>query len=55
MLIYFVLGGILDIVVKGKKLELKVDDSIFIKSDSEYTMKGTFRSIVINQPAFGSK
>jgi ethanolamine utilization protein EutQ (cupin superfamily) len=52
--IYYVLEGQLDIAFDGEKAQLLPGDSCFIGGDTAYTFEGTFKTVVINQPAFGS-
>jgi mannose-6-phosphate isomerase-like protein (cupin superfamily) len=52
--VYFVLEGVLELTFGDDKVEVKSNDSIFIKAKSTYTISGTFNTIVINQPAFGT-
>ena len=52
--IYYVLEGSLTITVDNEKLELQNGDACYIGKDTVYEMQGTFKAIVVNQPAFGS-
>lgn len=51
--IYFVLEGTITLVFNGKKVILEKDDSIFISKNTTYEISGTFRSVIVNHPAFG--
>lgn len=51
--IYFVLKGELTLTFDNEKALLREEDSCFISQGTKYTMSGTFRAIVVNQPAFG--
>jgi mannose-6-phosphate isomerase-like protein (cupin superfamily) len=53
--IYFVLEGRMIVAIDGQEYVLRADDSLFLHSGTEYIMKGSFRSIVVNQPAFGTR
>lgn len=53
--IYFVLEGTLILTFDNEQVVLHKDDSCFIAAGTSYTMKGTFRSVIVNQPAFGVK
>ena len=52
--IYFVLDGALMLIFGMDKVFLKKYDSCFISKGTKYIMSGTFKTIVVNQPAFGS-
>ena len=50
--IYYVLKGELILIFDSEKVFLEKGDSCFISKDTKYGMSGTFKIIVINQPAF---
>lgn len=52
--IYYVLDGELKISSDGIDSILQTGDACFITKDTTYKMRGTFRILTINQPAFGS-
>lgn len=52
--IYYVLEGEMELVVDGKASRLQAGDSCFISKNTTYEMRGTFKAITVNQPAFGS-
>lgn len=52
--IYFVLEEILELDFGNRLITLNPQDSIYIKSGTDYIISGTFNTIVINQPAFGT-
>ena len=53
--IYFALEGSL-VLTFGEEVEtLEIGDSCYIEMDTSYTITGTFKAAVINQPAFGTK
>jgi len=52
--IYFVLEGELELNFDDKLIKLRANDSCFIAKGTEYAMAGTFKAIVVNQPAYGS-
>lgn len=52
--IYFVTGGELSLQFEKESITLTSGDSCFISKNTDYLMKGTFKAIVINQPAFGT-
>lgn len=51
---YYILSGTMHISIDGTELELSPEDACFIEKDTPYEMRGTFKAVVINQPAFGS-
>ena len=51
--IYYIIDGILTLTFENDKHNLKSGDSCFISKGTVYDMSGTFKTIVINQPAFG--
>ena len=53
--IYYVLQGALTIIADGETNELREGDVCFIGEDTTYDMSGTFKAVVVNQPAFGSR
>lgn len=52
--IYYVLEGQLELTIDGEMNTLSKGDSCFIGKDTTYEMRGTFKAVTINQPAFGS-
>jgi ethanolamine utilization protein EutQ (cupin superfamily) len=52
--IFYVLEGKLLLVFDGKEIPLNSGGCCFIKKNTIYEMKGTFKAVVINQPAFGT-
>lgn len=52
--IYYVLDGNLDLTIDGATMSLQKGDTCFISKDTTYEMRGTFRAVTVNQPAFGS-
>ena len=53
--IFFVLKGKLKLEFNGKKVSLEKDDSCYISKGTSYGISGTFKAVVVNQPAFGTK
>ncbi len=53
--IYFFLEGRMILNIEGQEFVLRANDSIFIEAGMSYDIKGTFRSVVVNQPAFGNR
>ncbi|MCX6732701.1 MAG: hypothetical protein NTV98_04130 [Candidatus Roizmanbacteria bacterium] len=52
--IYFVTEGNLILTTNSNEQILGIGDSCFISKGTTYTMAGTFKLLVINQPAFGT-
>lgn len=52
--IYYVLEGSLELIVGNEASTLQKNDTIYIEKNTTYKMKGTFKAIVINEPAFGT-
>jgi ethanolamine utilization protein EutQ (cupin superfamily) len=52
--IYYVLDGVLDLTIDGATNTLQKGDSCFISKNTTYEMRGTFKAVTVNQPAFGS-
>lgn len=52
--IYYVLEGALEIVVDKEINVLQVGDVCFLGRGTTYEMRGTFKVVTVNQPAFGS-
>lgn len=52
--VYYVLEGTLLLSNNGQEISLGEGDSCFLEKGTEYTMKGTFKAIIVNQPAFGT-
>lgn len=53
--IYYVLEGEIEFDFDGDYVSLQPGDSCFVAKDTEYKFSGTFKAVVVNQPAFGSK
>lgn len=51
---YFVLEGTLEVNFDGEYHRLSVGDACYIDAGTKYEMKGTFKAVVVNQPAFGT-
>jgi len=51
--IYYIIGGKLTLTFENDRYDLVSGDSCFISQGTVYDMSGTFKTIVINQPAFG--
>lgn len=51
--IYYVVDGKLTLTFENDTHDLESGDSCFISKGTVYDMSGTFKTIVINQPAFG--
>lgn len=52
--IYYVLEGELELTIGGEVNKLQPGDTCFISKDTAYEMRGTFKAVTVNQPAFGS-
>lgn len=52
--IYYVLEGQLTLKFGDEEVVLNPNDSCFVPKDSTYIMRGTFKVIVVSQPAFGT-
>lgn len=52
--IYYVLEGELELTIDGKTTKLQSGDTCFISKATTYEMRGTFKAVTVNQPAFGS-
>lgn len=52
--IYFVLEGELLLQFENQEVSLLEGDTCFIEKGTTYEMKGTFKAVMINQPAFGT-
>jgi ethanolamine utilization protein EutQ (cupin superfamily) len=53
--IYYILEGELELTVDNVASKLRPGDACFISKDTTYEMRGTFKAVTVNQPAFGSK
>jgi ethanolamine utilization protein EutQ (cupin superfamily) len=53
--IYYVLDGVLELTINGDTSSLQKGDVCFISKNTTYEMRGTFKAVTINQPAFGSE
>ncbi|TAK89188.1 cupin domain-containing protein [Patescibacteria group bacterium] len=51
--IYYVIEGIIVFDFDGDHAEVKAGDSCFISKGTTYDFGGTFKAVVVNQPAFG--
>lgn len=51
--IYFVISGKLVLIFDDKSVILLEGDSCYIDKDTNYELEGTFKTVIINQPAFG--
>ncbi|HEX4662684.1 MAG TPA: cupin domain-containing protein [Candidatus Saccharimonadales bacterium] len=52
--IYYVLEGELELTRDGEATTLRQGDACFISKGTTYEMRGTFKAVTVNQPAFGS-
>lgn len=52
--IYFVLEGQLILTFDNQEVVLDKDDVCYVGKGTTYEMKGTFKAIMVNQPAFGT-
>lgn len=52
--IYFVLEGELLLKFDDQEVSLLKEDACFVEKGTAYEMKGTFKAVIINQPAFGT-
>jgi mannose-6-phosphate isomerase-like protein (cupin superfamily) len=52
--IYYVLEGQLTLKFDNETLVLSPNDSCFVPKGSSYIMSGTFKTVVVSQPAFGT-
>jgi ethanolamine utilization protein EutQ (cupin superfamily) len=52
--IYYVLSGALELTIDGDTNTLQKGDTCFIRKGTTYEMRGTFKAVTVNQPAFGS-
>src|SRR5258708_5432495 len=52
--IYYVMEGILKLVIDGQEISLHEGDSCYIEKNTPYEMRGTFNAVIVNQPAFGT-
>lgn len=52
--IYFVLEGELVLKFDDSDQKLHEGDTCFVEKGTNYEMLGTFKAIIINQPAFGT-
>lgn len=52
--VYYILEGKVELNFDGESSILSKGDSCFIGEGTIYEMRGTFKAIVVNQPAFGS-
>jgi ethanolamine utilization protein EutQ (cupin superfamily) len=52
--IYYVLEGEIELDFDGEHVRLQPSDSCFVAKDTEYKFSGTFKAVVVNQPAFGT-
>jgi ethanolamine utilization protein EutQ (cupin superfamily) len=52
--IYYVLEGELVLAFDGNEVKLSAGDSCFVGKGTGYEMSGTFKAVMVNQPAFGT-
>ncbi|MFC1710066.1 cupin domain-containing protein [Patescibacteria group bacterium] len=52
--IYYILKGTLILSFDDEEIRLEKGDSCHVSKGTEYLMSGTFKAIVVNQPAFGT-
>lgn len=52
--IYYVLEGELELTIDGETSTLEKGDTCFIGKNTSYEMRGTFKAVTVNQPAFGT-
>ena len=52
--IYYILEGEIELDFDGNLIRLQPGDSCFVAKNTEYKFGGTFKAVVVNQPAFGS-
>lgn len=52
--IYYLLEGKAIFIFDDKKVILEKGDSCFISKNTTYEISGTFKSVIVNQPAFGT-
>jgi len=52
--IYYVFEGTLKLSFGSEKILLKEGDSFFVSSNTDYLLAGTFKTVVVNEPAFGT-
>jgi mannose-6-phosphate isomerase-like protein (cupin superfamily) len=53
--LYLVLEGAVELTFDSETVQLKPGDSCFIGKDTEYEISGTFKTVIVNQPAFGTE
>lgn len=53
--IYYVLEGSLSIKMDNNAYAVNTGDACFISAGTTYDFYGSFKAIVVNQPAFGTK
>lgn len=53
--IYYVVEGVLNIKTNDEAYSVNVGDACFISANTTYDFFGTFKAVVVNQPAFGTK
>lgn len=52
--IYYVLSGTLYLEIDERKEQIGEEEAIFIEKHQEYMLRGKFKAIVVNSPAYGS-
>src|SRR6266513_2399994 len=52
--IYYVLEGEIEFDFDGEIVRIQAGDSCFVAKDTEYKFSGTFKTVVVNRPAFGT-
>ena len=53
--IYYILEGEIEFDFDGEQIRLRPGDSCFVSKSAQYKFSGTFKAVVVNQPAFGSR
>jgi mannose-6-phosphate isomerase-like protein (cupin superfamily) len=53
--IYYVLEGVMTLTIDGNDIEVNIGDVCYLEKDTTYEMRGSFKAVTVNQPAFGSK
>lgn len=52
--IYFVIDGVMTLKFGNEKYSLEPGDSCYVTKGQKYEMSGTFKSVIVSQPAFGT-
>lgn len=53
--IYYVIEGILSIKANSETYTVSTGDACFVSAHTTYDFSGSFKAVVVNQPAFGSQ